>query len=268
MQATAPNNTLMKAVLTVKDKTYLSPHYIRITLEGGVGIFKEANAGDNNKIVIPADKSVPLTLRDGPSAKGAASYDIRTYTMRSLDLEKDEMTIDFVAHGDEGPASHWAINAVKGDELGVLMKVKKKPLFKPAAHYTLLADHTALPVVSVMLEQLPKAAQGTAFIEVYSEEDVLTLEKPEGVSITWLVNAQPGVESELVKAFQGLYLTVHASQFVFAAAEFQAIKTIQEGLRAVDGLERSDWYAYSYWKHGKAENASAADRRELKNTAS
>ena len=54
-------------------------------------------SGSNNKIFIPAEEeNVAL---------------IRTYTNRKIDLEEKELSIDFVAHGDNGPASAWALKA-------------------------------------------------------------------------------------------------------------------------------------------------------------
>jgi len=59
---------------------------------------------------------------------------IRTYTHRGIDLEKKEIWIDFVVHGEEGPASAWAANSKPGDALGVMMKRGKKELYSPAEH--------------------------------------------------------------------------------------------------------------------------------------
>ena len=42
----------------------------------------------------------------------------RTYTVRAIRKQPLEMDIDFVAHGDNGPASRWAMNAKKGDFCG------------------------------------------------------------------------------------------------------------------------------------------------------
>lgn len=135
---------VMQGMLTIKSKKYLSPHYVRIVLEGEeISNFKNAQVGDNNKIAFP-------------DSKLSGKENLRTYTLRALDLEAQEMTIDFVVHGDDGIASLWATDSKIGDRLQVFMKEKNKQLFKQADWTLLMGDHTAIPVISVILEQLPK----------------------------------------------------------------------------------------------------------------
>lgn len=260
---------IMQAILTVKEKTFLTPHYIRIVLEGeNMEQFAAARLGDNNKIIVPenGDSTIELPdLRRGRGSDGKANSGsrpiIRTYTLRSLDLEKGLMSIDFVSHGENGPASKWAIYAEPGDKLGVLMKVKEKPLFLPAERYLLAGDHTALPVISVILESLPQNAIGKAILEVYGKEDILELKKPEKVDIIWTFNSQPGKTSTLTPYFEEVNFPSD-SKFIFVAAEQQAAKEIQESLRSNPNLQRHEWQAYSYWKYGQAEDESANERRE------
>lgn len=260
----------MQAVLTVKEKVFLTPHYIRIVLEGdGVANFKQARVGDNNKIVVPESNTSPVVLPDfsrgrGPINSNGSRPIVRTYTLRALDLENKLMTIDFVAHGDNGPASRWATQAKAGDQLGVLMKVKDKQLFSIADWYCLVADHTALPVVSVILEQLPATAKGKAIIEVHSPEDILSLQKPENVEIIWTFNPNSGVHSTLVELLkQEDWAAPKGSKFVFAAAEQSAIADIQYILRNSVSLARHEWQTYSYWKYGQSEDASSDERRTM-----
>lgn len=254
----------MRAILTVKQKTFLTSHYIRVILEGAaLETFAAARVGDNNKIIVP-QQGVPLMLPDDPRSltqEQAQRPIIRTYTMRNLDLEKGEMTIDFVAHGEEGPASRWALYAQKGDELLVMMKEKTKPLFIPSDRYILVGDHTALPVISVLLEILPKSAQATAIIEVYGKEDILDLTKPEGMDIQWQFNKTPGQGSALAEALKNIVIEKDQTPFIFAAAEYTIVDAIQQHIRTAYTLERKQWHAYSYWKHGLAEDASATKRR-------
>jgi len=254
---------MMAAVLTVKQKIFLTPHYIRVILQGGdMSIFAAARVGDNNKIIVPENKNTPVQLPNFEHGRGGSRPLMRTYTLRSLDLENNLMTIDFVAHGENGPASKWAINAETGEELGVLMKVKDKPLFQPADWYLIAGDHTALPVVSVMLEALPENAKGKAIIEVYNEEDILKLKKPEGIEIIWTFNNHPGEKSTLIEHFQNAEFP-SSSKFVFAAAEQKAVESIRENLRNDPNLQRNEWQALSYWKFGLSEDASSEERREL-----
>lgn len=260
---TETKTQIMKSVLTVKEKQYITPHYIRIILEGDdLSVYKNANVGDNNKIVIPLDKNKPLELPEGkPNA--SSDYAVRTYTMRALDIEKGEMAVDFVMHGETGPASTWAIQAKNGDELGVLMKEKSKPLFVVSDYYFFIGDHTALPIISVMLEELPANAKGDVILEVFDEEDVIDLIKPEGITIKWLFNATPGIASELSSEFDKLNIASVNNKFVFTAAEYHSVQEIQQKLRAITNLDRKHWYAYSYWKNGVAEDASQHTRRAL-----
>lgn len=256
---------MMRGVLTVKEKVFLSPHYIRIILEGNdLYKFKEANIGDNNKLIIPKEQNAEVVLPDLKQGKNRdENTSVRTYTLRNLDLEKGEMAIDFVMHGETGPASKWAMHAEKGNQLGVLMKSKRKPLFQPADWFLLAGDHTAVPVISAILEKLPSKARGNVILEVYDAEDTLELQKPMGVTITWTFNKTPGENSTLVNFLKTIDLSKESSKFIFAAAEYHAIKEIQQLLRKEDNLARKDWYAFSYWKYGQAEDASASVRRGL-----
>lgn len=255
----------MRAILTVKEKIYLTPHYIRVILQGeDISLFAAARVGDNNKIIIPQENS-PLILPDfaqgSSGGKGEGTRPLmRTYTMRSLDLEKNLMAIDFVGHGENGPASKWATHAEPGDKLGVLMKVKEKALFLPADWYLLAGDHTALPVISVILESLPYDAKGKAILEVYSSDDMLELKKPENVEVIWKFNSQPGKISTLTEYFRNMSLPYAGKKFIFAAAESVAINEIQQILRNTAGLQREEWQAYSYWKYGQSEGASSAEK--------
>ena len=253
---------IMKGILTVTEKIYLTPNYIRIRLRGtDLENFEVARVGDNNKIVLPNDKGIIVFPEFGGSnSSNDLKTVIRTYTMR--DFNKDLMTVDFVCHGDEGPASRWATSAVEGDKLGVLMKEKSKPLYQKASHYYLTGDHTALPVISVILETLPVDVKGKAVIEVFSKQDVLNLKKPENLEIEWLFNSTPGKDSKLAQKLRDFNVDKNRSIFVYAAAESSIIKEIQYILRTEKELDREKWQSYSYWKLGHAEDESAQERRE------
>lgn len=91
---------------------------------------------------------------------------LRGFTVRAYDRERNAMTVDFVLHGDGGPASRWGGAARPGDVLGMVgpSSLYARPL--PEAERMLLAgDETALPAIATVLEALP----GTTSALVYAE---------------------------------------------------------------------------------------------------
>ena len=165
--------------------------------------------------------------------------------------------------GEEGPASSWAISAEVGDQLGVMMKKKDKKIFQLADWYLIAGDHTALPVISVLLESMQETAIGEVLIEVYGPGDVMELKHPAGVNVVWLFNQTPGQGSSLPEVFRWAKIPDEGSRFLFAAAESQAILEIQQVLRENPKLQRNEWKAYSYWKLGQSESQSADSRNGL-----
>src|SRR5690606_4115426 len=105
------------------------------------------------------------------------------------------LLVDFVIHlapGASGPASRWAAEARPGDRVVLIGPRKGVDFggleFQPGAARKLLlvGDETAVPAVSAILEQLPVAAEGTAFLEVPVNADILHLTAPPGVEVVWL----------------------------------------------------------------------------------
>lgn len=258
--------------LTVKRKEYLTPHYIRVFLEGeGVEELADRRIGINNKILIPppgVDRVYfpeldPENLRWKPQPPEVSPI-IRTYTHRGIDLDNKEVWIDFVAHGEEGPASAWAIQAQKGDPLGVMMKKGEKELYTRADHYVLVGDATAIPVLAAILEDLPATAEGLCMLEVHGKTDEQELPTQADIEFIWLHNPTPQKGSQLVEILKLLDLP-EADRFAYVAAEFDTVKKARNYLRKNQNWERDEVYAFSYWKAGKAENESAMTRRLERN---
>ena len=119
---------------------------------------------------------------------------IRTYTIRRADRRARELVVDFVAHGDSGPASRWIASVDVGDSLLVIAPDGSSGgdaggyEWNPGGATTLLlaGDETATPAVCSILELLPSDASGAVFLEVPSQADILQLRAPERVSVTWL----------------------------------------------------------------------------------
>ncbi len=123
---------------------------------------------------------------------------IRTYTVRAVRPAMREIDIDFVTHGDAGPASRWVNRAVVGDELCVVgpdaqgENPRSGIEWHPgdARNVLIAGDETAAPAICAILAALPRDARGCAFIEVPDESDAMHTAAPEGVQVTWLARAQ------------------------------------------------------------------------------
>lgn len=250
-------------------KTYTTPHYISIQLQGeGAKDFAECTLGANNKILLHPDKEQLPTFKGSMPAWdeffGNVKPVMRTYTHRAIDLDNNLITIDFVFHGDNGPASHWAHKAAPGDILGVAMKLKSAPLVPPAGWYLLVGDATAIPVLSCILASLPENARGKCIIEVPTLDDIHSGLKHKGFGIEWLINLTPENGSLLSNEARKVVVPADQNFFAYVAAEYRTVKELRWYFREELGWNTKQFYAYSYWKAGVAEDQSTADRQAEK----
>lgn len=265
------NFKAIETELTVSRKEYITPNYIRVFLTGNdVSLIANTTVGVNNKILIPPKGVNKIHFPEFDYDKmlwkpqpEEVRPSIRTYTHRGIDLENNEIWIDFVAHGDEGPASAWALDAKKGDLLGVLMKDGKTELYGKAENYLLVADATGIPVLAAILEDLPETAKGTCIIEVHGEEDQQDLQTLANIDFIWLYNEHPQLGSRLAEVVKQQLLP-EVSRSGYVAAEFSSVKEIRNYLRKEKQWKQEELYAYSYWKSGVAEDKSAMERHKEK----
>lgn len=273
----AKKGNIQRKVFTLKNREYITPHYIRITLGGAdVADFKDTTIGVNNKIFIAPEGCDQVHLPEFDFEKGtwkpmeeSIKPYVRTYTHRGINLEKNELYIDFVAHGDEGPASNWAINAQIGDSLGVAMGCDPSELYPTADWYMLVGDGTAIPVLGSILETLPTEARVNVVIEVESAEDIQELYTKAQANIEWIINSTSGQNSAVAMRVREIVAqhSDEVSKFGYVATEFDTVKELRNYLRKELKWTKDELYAYSYWKFGKAESASEADRRAEKDSA-
>lgn len=257
---------VVQATLQVKHKEYLTPNYIRVTLTGdAVPEFAETTVGVNNKIFIPpagVDEihfpSFNFETREWLHASEDVRPTIRTYTHRGIDIEKKEMIIDFVAHGETGPASAWATNAKPGDKLGVSMRKQATKLFPEANWYLLVADATGIPVLSAILESLPSDAKGLAYIEVPTKADEQQITSASNIQINWIHNPTPGIDSTLPDLVKQTPIPEDhlGSRFAYVAAEYDIVRHVRHYLRKEKKWNMAELAAYAYWTEGLTEDGA------------
>ncbi|WP_347218857.1 siderophore-interacting protein [Chryseobacterium sp.] len=243
----------IRSVFHVKHKEYITPHFIRVIFninENQAEMLSNVKSGSNNKIFIPANESDTQEI-------------IRTYTNRKIDLENRELSIDFVAHGDNGPASAWALNVQKGDFLGIGMKESTRPLVPEADSYLLVGDATALPVISAIVEQLPEGVNVKVLMETFGKEDEILSCSAANVDIEWLYNPAPEKGSrlaEVAKKFQ--FPENEQRKYVYVAAEYATVKELRDYFKANPSLDPRALHAVSYWKAGESEDQAGLHKKK------
>lgn len=241
-------------ILTVKKTQYISPNMIRVTLTGPeLHDFPEGHEGANCKILIPelGQTKDAFATQIGGGQKPVT----RTYTIRHYRKELSEVDIDFVVHGDHGPACSWASNAKPGGFLGVRGPGSPaKVTYFEADFYILAADMSALPVVSATLETMPENAKGIAIFEILSEDDKQKLTAPEGIEQHWIVHSDPdNISSKQLDKLKQLDWPEGRIQTCIAG-ESNAIKDIRHFLLREKKLPNEDVYISGYWKIGLIED--------------
>lgn len=244
----------VSCVLTVKAFRQLTPNMIRVTLTGPkLRDIPATVAGGHCKIMLPAARqdaeALARTMEDGPKPI------TRTYTIRHARPEAQEIDIDFVDHGDVGPASAWAVRAKPGDVLGFSGPGAPKLKEFDADFYLIAADMSALPVVSVALEAMPRGAKGIAIFEVTGPQDRQVIDAPPGVTQHWLVHSEPHEDSQQqIDMIRALEMPKGRIKTLIAG-ETGVVRALRMLLRGERGLPRLDVYASGYWRIGLAEDA-------------
>lgn len=257
-------------VLEVVRKVRLTPHLIRI-IAGGENFEKylEANndSTDAYAKMLFADRSLGLlppydleSLREQLPIEQLPT--VRTYTIRSVDVEAREIAVDFVVHGDVGVAGPWAEAAQPGDPL-VLLGVGGGYAPDPDADWHfLVGDESALPAIARAVEALPSDAIGVVAVEVYGPEDELDLGAPAGVEVRWIHrDGEAGSGTWLNDAVREVPWRDGDVQ-VFAHGEREAMKGLRDYFFTQRSLNRAQVSLSGYWAYGRNEDKFQAEKRE------
>ncbi|MBT6143750.1 siderophore-interacting protein [bacterium] len=240
--------------LTVIGSHQITPNMKRITL-GGSALegFPPNQESAYIKLQVPDERQDSLVTR--------------TYTVRNYRENLNELDVDFFLHGDGGPASAWASRAQPGDEIAVAGPGGKKLLDFSADWFVLAGDMTALPAISVNIEQLPDHARGYAVIEILHESDIQAFQTPEAFEIHWVINPTPEKENTLLldKVMQLPWLEGNPS--IWAACEFSSMRALRRYFKQDKNVAKKSVYVSSYWKCGLSEEQHKKVKRTDAETA-
>lgn len=243
--------------LTVSQSQSLTPNMQRITLRGeDLAEFPTGNEGGYVKLLFPV--AGQQSLPDAKAIDAGAKVIMRTYTVRNFRPDDSEIDIDLVLHGEggvhSGPASSWAAQTKPGDTMLMYGPGKVKTVSPDAEWFLLAGDMTALPAISCQVERLPEDAQGYAIIEINSEQDQQSLNKPDGLEVIWVVNPHPDRENTVLSDAVKSFNWPEGRPSIWAACEFSNMRLLRNYFKKEKQVPRDRVYISSYWKIGQSED--------------
>lgn len=244
--------------LRVSAVTKLTERMIRITFTGdSLANFKSLGPADHVKAFFPDPKTgeyhAPYMTDEGMQRPDRAKLIARDYT--PIPREDGQLDLDFLLHGDEGPASFWASRAQIGDRLVVAGPRGSRIPAEGVNWYVLIGDETALPAISRWLKHIGPDGNVSIFVEVDDARDE-EYPLPYGYDVKWLHRngAQPGTSTVLDSAVRSIDIPTDTPGFVWAAGEAGSLKPIRRYVRRELGLDKSWQQFQGYWKLGIAEH--------------
>jgi NADPH-dependent ferric siderophore reductase len=182
---------------------------------------------------------------------------MRTYTVRAFDPERNELTLDFVVHGDSGIAGPWAAAAKPGDELHIIGPGGAYNPDPAAEWHLLVGDESALPAIAVAAERIPADVAVTTYVEVHGPKDEIDLARP----VVWLHRGDEPVGSKLVDAVRGWQQPAGTGQ-AFVHGEAGVVKELRRHLRLDRGLPLDQLSISGYWRIGVDDEGWRQVKRE------
>ncbi|MFF1323592.1 MULTISPECIES: siderophore-interacting protein [Streptomyces] len=256
----------------------LGPSLVRVSFAGeDLMHFFSDGCDQSLSLFLPqpgqSEPQVPIELGDGwwqgwrelPDDVRAV---MRSYTLRALRRNPDEIDIDFVLHGIEpgaltpaGPASRWASRAAAGDRvllLGPAVADNRAIRFRPPQDTDLMliwGDDTAVPAVSAILETLPAGTRARVWLEVHDAGDIQDLATEADIEVTWLV--QEGARTEgspmALDVIRDAGLPAAEHPYVWIAGESGCVKALRRHFVGERGVDRRRVTFVGYWRQGLSE---------------
>ncbi|SCB24802.1 siderophore-interacting protein [Rhizobium hainanense] len=239
--------------VSVVDAYDIAPHMRRVVVatddarhfvEGGMHV----------RLLIPPKGREPVWPHTEPDGrihwpKGDDALTIRAYTIRSIDLDRGEMNIDFVVHeGDNVPGATWAMTTRAGDRVGLIGPGGGGV---PAARKLILAgDETALPAIARIAASVPANAELRIFLEVADKQEEQPLTSSASMDLTWLHRngAPAGTTDTLERIIRDLVLAADPETYVWAACEQKQARAIRTFVKTEIARDPGTFSIAAYWQ--------------------
>ncbi|MET0295876.1 MAG: siderophore-interacting protein [Microbacterium sp.] len=229
-------------------RTWITPQYVRVRLEGGDLLgFASPGADDHIRVFFPGGEVSSIEeLREAPS---------REYTPLEWNAATGWLDLEFAVHGDDGIAAPWAASAPIGSPAGIGGPRGSTVLTGRPDSWFLAGDETAIPAIRRYASGMDAAATGRILIEVPGADGEVPLDVPSGIDLTYAHRGAAPAGSVLGERIGriGSDQRPDGSVFGFIAAEQAIVKPGRALLRHRWGLAADHVIVKGYWKRGEAE---------------
>lgn len=237
----------------------LTPHMRRLTLTAAeFASFVPMGPDEYFGLLLPQDEDAELVLPDidAPEAIRAAVAaipddirpDLRWYTLRNHRPESEEIDIDFVVHGDEGPGTRFASRARIGSVLGVRESTSIYAEFDDVRTQVLVGDESSLPAIARILE-MRSVADTRVFIEIADADE--RQEIGAASSIEWIEREGRRPGERLRDAVAAAALPEQLD-YVWICGESGAVQELRRHFVGERGVAKSRITFSGYWRLGEA----------------
>lgn len=255
--------TLRPYRLTVAGRAMVTPTTARITLTGpDLAEYQAVGPEPRCKVLLPPAPDAPVVVPDDVPFWDAVRAlpeslrpVVRTYTVRAARPDQREIDIDFVLHGDHGPAARWARAAKVGDDVGLYGCLSSFTPPVDTTAYLLVGDETSLPAIAGIAASAPAGLPVRVLVEVGSADEEQPLASAADLSVTWLHRgaAEPGTTDLAVAAVRAL-ADIAPTTYAWVAGEAGMVRDVRAHLAIERDLSRQRLYFSGYWRRGHAED--------------
>ncbi|WP_240687026.1 siderophore-interacting protein [Amycolatopsis suaedae] len=245
----------------------LTPHMTRISfLSDDLRSFSPAGPDQYVKVFFPLPGQSRPTTPPPADPDGVLSWyrtylampddvrpPMRTYTIRGQRPEDGQIDIDFVLHGDTGPASRWALQAQPGDEVAFLYP--PHALYVPSSPdwQLLVGDETAVPAIGAIIEELPPEVPVRALIEVDDADDEQLWDtRCKDLRVTWVHRAGRPHGEAVLEALRELEFP-EGEPYAWLSGEAGMVKLARRHLVRERSVDKRAITFTGYWRVGQSE---------------
>lgn len=226
----------------------LSPSYRRLTMEGP-DLARFETGGHHLRLLFgPDGADWPVLDAQGVTQwpGGVSAWHRPVYTIRRITRgagQTARLELDVFLH-DGGRTTGWTGRARPGTEIGLSGPGGSRGV--QGDWLGLVGDETALPVIARILAEAPRGTRGQAVLFVPDQDDIQSLDKPQGVSVRWVIRGAIDGPLDALRALN----PPSERRFVFFAGE-RADAVEARSWLAAQGFAKAEFTAAAYWtKHG------------------